>query len=290
MTGWLKGLKTFFEMIKVEHSIFALPFAYLGLILAEKSWPSGRLWFWVTLAMVSFRSMGMALNRIIDARIDVLNPRTRDRAIPAGKIKLSAVWIITAVCFAIFEYSTYRLSSLCFLLSPIPVFLAGLYPFTKRFTWFSHLILGIILGIAPYGAWLAGRDEFSWVPGAIMIGVMAWVSGFDVIYALQDIDFDRSHGLYSFPARFGFQKSVMLARALHGVTILSWFFAGVLAGCGWFYFAGILVAAVFLIREHWLIRSFGLQKIEEAFFMMNGAISVIVFAAVAGEYTLFKAV
>jgi len=180
----------FLEMIKFEHSIFALPFAYLGLVLGEGGWPRWNLFLWVTVAMVSFRTMAMALNRIIDIEIDRDNPRTESRALPKGRLNIPFVWLASLVSFVIFEFSAYRLGPLCLALSPIPVALAWLYPWTKRFTWFSHLILGIILGIAPYGAWLASRDAFSWVPGFLFLGVATWVAGFDIIYALQDQDFD----------------------------------------------------------------------------------------------------
>ncbi|MBI3313954.1 MAG: UbiA family prenyltransferase [Candidatus Omnitrophica bacterium] len=268
---------TFCEMIKIEHSIFALPFAYLGLILAEGGLPRPHLFFWVTVAMVSFRSFGMSLNRLIDRSIDKLNPRTENRALPAGKIKTSTVWLITAVCFLIYEISAYLLGPVCFSLSLIPVFLAWLYPWTKRFTWLSHFVLGIILGIAPYGAWLASRGEFSWIPGFLMLGIATWVAGFDMIYALLDVEFDRRQGLYSFPARFGQSLSMKVTQGLHFVTITAWVFMGIEAGLGMVYFSGLLLVSFFLVREHWLIKSFGLAKLEEAFFSMNAVVSIAIF-------------
>jgi len=279
-------VSVFLEMIKFEHSIFALPFAYLGLFLAENGWPRIVLFLWVTVAMVSFRTMGMALNRLVDASIDALNPRTQNRALPAKKISFPFVWLAVFCSFAIFELSALKLGRLCFFLSPIPVFLAVIYPWTKRFTWFSHFILGIILGIAPYGAWLASRAEFSWVPGLMMLGVASWVAGFDVIYALQDEEFDREQGLYSFPVRFGFQKSLILTQILHVVTLSAWLAAGWLAGLGWIYLLGMLVVTVFLLREHWLVRSFGIKKLGEAFFSMNAIVSVAVLVATVADYCL----
>ena len=273
--------QTFLEMIKFEHSIFALPFAYLGLILAEGGWPRLHLFILVTLAMVSFRTLAMALNRIFDLQIDAQNPRTQSRALPAGKLKTSFVWTAAAISFLIFEASAYFLGPLCFFLTPIPVFLAALYPFLKRFTWFSHFVLGIILGIAPYGAWLASRGEFSWIPGLLTIGVTAWVAGFDIIYALQDLDFDKKNGLYSIPSRFGSGAALNLTRILHLITLAAWFAAGKLYGLGWIYATGLLAAALFLIREHVLVEKHGLKKLEEAFFTMNAVISVTVFAAAA---------
>lgn len=284
MTAFIQKAKVFLEMIKFEHSIFALPFAYLGMILGEQGWPRLSLFCWVTLAMVSFRTMGMALNRLIDANIDGMNPRTRQRAIPAGKLKASFVWAATFVSFIIFEGAAYQLGPACFRLTPVPVFLAFLYPFLKRFTWFSHLILGMILAIAPYGAWLASRGEFSWVPGLISIGVMTWVCGFDMIYAMQDVEFDQKHGLYSFPSRFSSTSALKLTKVLHAVTLLTWSYAGHLAGLGLVYQLGMLVVAAFLVREHWLVHSAGLTKIDEAFFTMNAVTSVAVLVAAILDY------
>ena len=275
----LQKFKIFLEMIKFEHSIFALPFAYLGLFLGAKGFPSLRVFFWVTTAMVSFRTLGMGLNRLIDHSIDARNPRTTQRALPSQKLTRQYVWIWAFMSFLIFEGSAYALGPLCFALTPIPVFLAVLYPFMKRFSWLSHFVLGSILGIAPYGAWLAAYPHFSWIPGLITLGVLFWVAGFDMIYALQDESFDRSSGLYSVPAKFGKDPSLLLTRLLHLLTMILWSAAGWLYGLGWIYFAGLFLAAVFLIREHWLVQSFGLEKIEEAFLKMNAVVSIALFVA-----------
>lgn len=281
--GWMKNIfaKTalFLEMIKFEHSLFALPFAYLGLFFAEKRVPGFVLFFWITIAMVSFRTMAMALNRLQDRTIDAENPRTRGRALPQKKMKASFVWLAAAVSFLIFEGSAYRLGNLCFWLSPVPVFLAWIYPLTKRFTWLSHFVLGLVLGIAPYGAWIASRQAFGWEPVFLTAGVMFWVAGFDMIYALQDIDFDIQHGLFSFPSRFGIAVTLKFARLFHGVSILCWGVAGVIAGMGFCYWIGLGVAAGFLIREHRLVRSFGIARINEAFFFMNAIVSITLFLA-----------
>ena len=273
-------------MIKVEHSIFALPFAYLGLVFArETRWT---VWVGVTIAMVSFRTMGMAANRLIDRKIDAANPRTAGRALPSGKLKSSFVWQAAVVSFLVFEISAFQLNRLCFLLSPIPLFLAWVYPLAKRFTWLSHFVLGIILGIAPYGAWLAGRAEFSWAPGFLTLGVTAWVAGFDMIYALQDIAFDRSARLHSFPARFGQPAALAAAAFLHAGTLIAWTFAGREAGTGILFYAGIAAAGLFLLREHWLVRSFSLKKIEEAFFTMNALVGLTVLIASIADISFRK--
>ena len=268
-------LKTFLEMIKFEHSLFALPFAYLGLILARE--PRLNVWLWVTVAMISFRTMSMALNRVIDRFIDQENPRTQTRALPQGIMKPAFVWQATFISFFIFEWSAFQLGGLCLALSPIPVCLTILYPYAKRFTWFSHFILGIILGIAPYGAWIASQGAFAWAPGFLMIGVASWVAGFDIIYALQDVDFDRQFGLFSIPARFSEKIALRLTRFLHVLTLAAWAAAGWQAEFGFFYFLGVGVATVFLFREHWLVKSFELKRLEEAFFKMNAIISLSVF-------------
>ena len=276
----IKKLIVFFKDIKLEHSLFALPFAYLGLFFAEKKLPNFFLFFWVTVAMISFRTMAMVLNRLLDRAIDAENPRTQNRALPRKKLQAGLVLSAAFFSLLIFEWSAYALGPLCFALSPIPVFLAGVYPLAKRFTWLSHFMLGLILGIAPYGAWIASRQEFGWVPAFLTAGVMCWVAGFDMIYALQDIDFDIKRGLFSFPARFGIAVTLKLTRLLHAVSVLCWLAAGFLAGMGFCYWAGLAVVAGFLIRENQLVRSFGITRINEAFFLMNAVVSITLFLAV----------
>lgn len=279
-------VKVFFQDIKLEHSLFALPFAYLGLFFAEKKVPSLFLFVWITVAMVSFRTMAMALNRLLDRKIDAENPRTCDRGLPQKKMRAGFVWLAVVVSFLIFEGSAYKLGGLCFWLSPVPVALAVIYPFTKRFTWFSHFVLGLILGIAPYGAWIASREAFGWTPAFLTAGVMLWVAGFDMIYALQDIDFDIKRGLYSFPARFGIAVTLKFTRLLHLLAVLCWAAAGFLNGAGLIYWFGGGLVAYFLIREHQLVRSSGIAKMNEAFFIMNAVVSLVLFFAVVFDVTL----
>ncbi len=282
--GWMKNtfakFGLFLEMIKFEHSIFALPFAYLGLFFAEKKVPSFFLFFWITVAMVSFRTMAMALNRLLDRAIDAENSRTRGRALPQKKIPTGFVWLAVLASFLVFEGSAFTLGPLCFWLSPFPVLLAWGYPLTKRFTWFSHFVLGLVLGIAPYGAWIASRGSWGWTPAFLTAGVMMWVAGFDMIYALQDIDFDRQRGLYSVPAKFGEARTLQITQGLHGLAVLCWGVAGFLNGAGWVYGLGLVLVAYFLVREHQLIRSFGVAKMNEAFFLMNAVVSLTLLVAV----------
>ncbi len=272
-------IRIFLSDIKLEHSLFALPFAYLGLFFAEKKMPGFFLFFWITIAMVSFRTMAMGLNRLLDRTIDGENPRTQGRALPLKKIRPGFVWLAVAVSLLVFEWSAYKLGPLCFWLSSIPVALAGIYPLTKRFTWLSHFVLGLVLGIAPYGAWIASRGSFGWTPAFLTAGVMLWVAGFDMIYALQDKDFDQKRGLYSVPALFGEARTIQITRLLHGVALLCWGVAGFLNGAGWIYALGLIVVAYCLVREHRLVRSFGVAKINEAFFLMNAVVSFTLFAA-----------
>ncbi|MCB9800093.1 MAG: UbiA family prenyltransferase [Candidatus Omnitrophica bacterium] len=280
MVKFFRKIQVFLEMIKFEHSIFALPFAYLGLFLAARGWPQPDKFLWVTVAMVSFRTLGMGLNRIIDRAIDHANPRTSQRALPAGLLTPGFVWAMSLFCLAVFEGAASRLNPLCLRLSWIPVLLAFLYPWLKRFTWLSHWILGIILGIAPYGAWLAVRESFSWIPGFLTLGVTAWVAGFDILYALQDETFDRTYGLFSIPSRFGQKVSLWLVKVLHLAAFLFWLSSGFLAGLGDVFFFGMMVIAVFLIRENWLVHRFGLEKLGQAFFTTNAVVSILIFVFV----------
>jgi 4-hydroxybenzoate polyprenyltransferase len=275
----IKKIILFLKDIKFEHSLFALPFAYLGLVLAEGRMPSAHLWIWVTAAMVSFRTLAMALNRLFDASIDARNPRTQGRAIPSGKLSKGSVIAVSFLSLLLFEISAFILGPLCFLLSPVPFVLAAVYPVMKRVSWISHFVLGSVLAIAPYGAWIASRGEFAPAPTFLSLGVICWVAGFDMIYALQDLDFDREEGLHSFPARFGRELTLAATKWLHFLSVFFWALAGFFDGRGWGFFAGILLAAFFLYRSYRLVRSYGVAKINEAFFVMNVVVSVGIFAA-----------
>lgn len=289
-TDWMRNifakLGLFLEMIKFEHSIFALPFAYLGLFFAEKKFPGTFLLMWITVAMVCFRTMAMAVNRLFDQEIDAENPRTQGRALPQKKLRPGFVWAAAVLSLFVFEWSAWKLGELCLWLSPIPLALAWLYPFMKRFTWLSHFILGLVLGIAPYGAWVASRGALDWAPAFLTAGVTFWVAGFDMIYAIQDVDFDVKKGLYSFPARFGIAVTLKATRWLHVIAVLCWFAAGLCNGMGFCYWMGLMVVAGFLLREHQLVRAFGMAKINEAFFLMNAVVSVTLFLAVVFDVTL----
>jgi 4-hydroxybenzoate polyprenyltransferase len=282
----LSKIRVFLDLIKFEHSIFALPFAYLGLFLAEGGLPRAHLFFWVTVAMVTIRTSAMCLNRLIDQPIDEQNPRTKNRVQAIQILRRSVIWMITLVSILISGFAAYQLNFLCFILLPIPLLLIWVYPYLKRITWFSHFILGTILGIAPYGGWLASRAEWAWPPFILTIAVASWVSGFDLFYALQDVDFDRKQGLRSFPAQFGTDRAIFVAKLLHGVTLLALGIFGVMVHLGLWYWAGWLIAAGLIFREHRLVGRFGLAKINEAFFNMNALVSVVIFIAMTLELTL----
>jgi len=274
-------IKTFFDLIKFEHSVFALPFAYLGLFLAEGGLPGPTLFVWVTVAMVAIRTTAMAVNRLIDSRDDEENPRTHARAQSIRLLTRPVIWAAVFVSVGIFMFAASRLHPICFRLAPVPIVLVWVYPYLKKITWLTHFCLGLILGIAPYGGWLASRGEWSWTAGLLTIAVTCWVAAFDMFYALQDVEFDRAKGLNSFPACFGVSKTILAARLLHGVTLLTLVYLGASLRLGFWYWAGWVIAFGLIAREHQLIARFGLAKINEAFFNMNAWVSVAIFVGTA---------
>lgn len=281
-------VKIYLEMIKFQHSIFALPFAYLGAFLSQMKVPSFITIFWITIAMVGARSFAMAMNRLIDAEIDRRNPRTADRALPKKLISIPNVILFTIISLGLFLLAVYNLAPICRYLWPFIVIPFVVYPYTKRVTWLSHFVLGICLGLAPVGAWIAVTNTFSLEPFLIGSAVILWVAGFDIFYAIQDIDFDCRHKLYSIPARFGIKTSLTLTKLLHitSITILIWL--GIRLDLGLFYFIGVVVAAILLAYENSLIKANDLSRLNQAFFTMNGVISVVMFCFVAFEVILGK--
>lgn len=270
-------------MIKFQHSIFALPFAFFGAFLAEKKVPELITILWITLAMIGARSFAMALNRIIDIKIDRRNPRTAGRALPKRSLSVFDAGLFALISFVLFLLAVYNLSPICRYLWPFVVIPFVIYPYTKRFTWLSHFVLGFCLGLAPIGAWVAITNTFS--PETFLIGgaVLLWVAGFDIIYAIQDIDFDRQQRLFSIPAKFGIKRSLELARLLHIASMMLLIGLGVYINLGLFYFAGVIIAAILLIYEHSMVKPDDLSKLNLAFFTMNGIISVVMFCFVALE-------
>jgi len=273
----LSSLRLFLETIRFSHTIFALPFALTGAILAADGFPSLGQTLWIIAAMVGARTAAMGLNRLIDTGIDGMNPRTRDRAIPSGLLgkKTVSVWI--GVSVALFLLAAHQLNPLCFSLTPVALFLLLSYSYCKRFTSLCHVALGICLAAAPVGAWIAVRGDVSLPPLLLGGAVIFWVAGFDILYALQDMDFDRSAGLHSIPARLGAGGALLTARLFHVVTVGMLAALGIAAKMGPVYTAGMITVAALLVYEHSLVREGDLSRLNAAFFTANGYISCAVF-------------
>ncbi len=279
----MSRLRSFFVLIRFEHSVFALPFAYLGLLLGNKNWPGFPVFFWVTVAMVALRTAGMSWNRLVDEPLDALNSRTRYRLGLITEVSRPVIWAGTVFGLLMFVAASYFLNPLCFYLSPVPVVLIMIYPYLKKFTWCSHFFLGMILGIAPIGAWLAGTGVWSWQPVLLFAAVWAWVSGFDLLYALQDMDSDRELGLKSFPSRFGFFKTVNLSVVLHGAAIVCLALFGWANGRKIWYGISVVIASILLAYGHAIVRRYGLKRIQEAFYGTNAWIGFVVLIGVILE-------
>jgi 4-hydroxybenzoate polyprenyltransferase len=272
-------VRVFLEMIKFSHTIFALPFAFTGALLAARGVPTLGQVGWIVCAMVGARTAAMGLNRVIDADIDARNPRTSGRAIPAGLLGRGAVLLFVALSILLMVFAAHMLNPLCLYLSPVALGFILLYSYCKRFTALAHVVLGICLAGAPLGAWIAIRGEASLPAYLLALAVLFWVSGFDILYALQDLEFDRNSGLHSIPVRLGVTGSLWTSRLFH--LVACGFLIGVYftMNLGPFYLAGIVAACGMLLYEHWLLRGGKLECLDAAFFNMNGYISVTIFCA-----------
>ena len=279
----LRKLHITLDMIKFEHTIFALPFAFIGALLARKGLPT--LWQigWIVAAMVGARSAAMAFNRIADAHYDKLNPRTSGRALPRGTLSVQFAVIFTIAMSGLFIFSAWELNSLCFYLSfPTLVILLS-YSYTKRFTSLSHIVLGFSVGCAPLAAWLAIRGQFAWPPVLLSASVMFWVAGFDLIYALQDVEFDRTAKLFSLPSKWGIGPALRISTLFHSATIILLSATAFLSGLGWMAFAGIAIVAGILYWEHQIVTPQDLSRINVAFFNLNGYVSILLLLTFAGD-------
>jgi 4-hydroxybenzoate polyprenyltransferase len=276
-TGLLARISLFLEMIRFSHTVFALPFALMGAILAARGVPDGRTLFWVLVAMVGARSGAMGMNRYADRDLDALNPRTRERALPRGLIRPGQVLFLVAVSFSLLLLAAYNLNPLCLALAPVAILLLAGYSYTKRFTSLSHLILGLCLAFAPIGAWIAVAGRLDLAPVILGGAVLCWVAGFDILYALADITFDRAHRLFSIPARLGERAGLAVSLLLHALTPLLLAAVGVLLDLGAWYYAGVLFVLLLLILEHAIVRRYGLSRLELAFFNVNGVLSIVIF-------------
>jgi 4-hydroxybenzoate polyprenyltransferase len=282
-TAALRYPRLFLSLVKFEHTIFALPFAYIGAFLAVDGVPGGADLLWITVAMVGARSLAMALNRLIDAGIDARNPRTAGREIPRGALRPWQVVLFCLASLAVFLVAVWQLEPIVRWLWPIPVAGFVIYPYLKRATWLSHFWLGAVDGLAPVGAWAAVTNELpleAWLLGA---AVAFWVAGFDVLYALFDLEHDRAHGLHSVPARFGVPAAFAVARACHVLTVVFLALAGILLAAGVFYWLGVAVVAGLLLYEHLLVSPQDTSRLDMAFFTMNGVISVTFFVFVGAD-------
>jgi 4-hydroxybenzoate polyprenyltransferase len=273
----------FARLVKIEHTIFALPFAYVGAMLAVGGIPDGHDVLWITIAMVGARSLAMALNRLIDAGIDAANPRTAGRELPSGALTIGAVVLFCAVALFVFLVAVWQLDPIVRWLWPIPVAGFVIYPYLKRFTWLCHVWLGVIDGLAPVGAWAAVKGELPWQAWALGGAVAAWVAGFDLFYSLFDVAVDRAQGLHSWAVRWGEEGVFVGARALHLLTVGLLAIAGLGLDVGGWYWFGVLLVGVLLGYEHALVRPNDLRRLDAAFFTMNGVISIAFFVFVAAD-------
>ena len=287
--GFLSKLKTTLEMIKFEHTLFALPFAFLGAVLAAEGLPTWWQILWITVAMAGARSAAMTFNRIADKEIDAENPRTAKRELPTGKLSVRFAWVFLFVSIAIFETAAYMLNWLTFALSPIALISVMGYSYAKRFTAFAHLLLGWALAISPTAAWIAVRGTIdSEIPLLLSLLVLMWTAGFDVMYACQDYEFDRKAGLRSIPARFGIRNSLWIARLFHFQAFIVLLLLYVVTGLGWLALIGVLAVGALLVYQHTLVRPTDLSRMNAAFFTTNAFVSVILFVTFGGAVFLTK--
>jgi len=278
--AFIDKTRNLLEMIKFSHTVFAFPFALMGATLASLvsgSVPSIGQIFWICVAMVGARSSAMGLNRIIDARIDAGNPRTATRHIPAGKVSRREAWLFVSISTLMMLGAAWMLNPLCFILAPVALALFVLYAYCKRFTSLAHIVLGICLAGAPIGAWIALRGDLQWPVVVLGLAVLFWVAGFDIFYALQDVDFDRRKGLHSIPARLGNAPAILVGKVFHGMMVALLALLPLGVPLGWIYYLGLFVVCCLIAYEHRLVKLDDLTKLDAAFFNMNGYISVTIF-------------
>jgi 4-hydroxybenzoate polyprenyltransferase len=280
----METLGLFLRMIKFEHTVFALPLAYVGAVLGADGWPKWQKALLILGAMVGARTAAMAFNRLADHTYDSLNPRTRHRELPAGKLRRSVVTMLLGASILLFILCALALNPWCFYFSPLALFVVLGYSFTKRFTWTSHLFLGLSLAFAPAGGYLAVAGRLDWPVVLIAAGVICWVAGFDVIYACQDIGFDKEAGLHSIPVRVGIRRALWFSSVIHLVAFALFLWAGSLAALSWPYFAAVLIIGILLVLEHRLVGPENFDRINAAFFTINSYVSVTLLAGVVAAF------
>jgi 4-hydroxybenzoate polyprenyltransferase len=269
------------SLVRIEHTVFALPFAYVGALLSVDGWPGLANMVWITVAMVGARTLAMSLNRLVDAEIDARNPRTATRELPSGALSRMQVLLLCGLALAVFLLAVFQLDPIVRWLWPIPVAMFLIYPYLKRITWLCHVWLGACLGLAPIGAWLAVTGTAPWEAWAIGGGVLLWVAGFDLFYSLFDLDHDRAEGLHSWAVRFGERGVLVGARAFHAGAVVLFAAAGLGLDVSFFYWLGVVATASLLVYEHSLVRPGDLRRLDAAFFTMNGVLSIVFFVFVA---------
>ena len=269
------------DSIRFEHSVFALPFAYLGMILAANGLPTGGQVLWITVAMIAARTLAMSVNRLVDRHIDLLNPRTASRALPAGRLRSAEMFAMATVSLVVFLAAAAMLNTTALVLAPLAALIVVTYSYSKRFTWLSHFWLGFADGIAPAGGWIGVTGTLPWDAVLLALAVTTWVAGFDLIYQCMDRDFDIAHGLHTIPATWGNAVSLWWAKAMHVLTIASLVAVGAVMSLAWPFYIGVLIAASLLAYEHRLVKPNDLSKVGVAFFNINGCIAVTVFGFTA---------
>ena len=267
-------LKTYLDLVRFEHTLFALPFAYGGMLLAARGWPGWSIFLWVTVAMIGARTAAMALNRLIDRTLDAANPRTAGRHLPRGVVKPAEVLVLAFVGLLCLTLAAFNLNSLTAQLLPVAVFFLVGYSYTKRFTWLCHFWLGLTIGAATAGGCIAVTGAFEPALFALWAGTAFWLAGFDILYATQDYTFDLENGVYSVPARFGIPTALQIARVCHALTWAFFLLTGILHGSGWIYYLGVAFVGVVLLYEHQLVKPSDLSKVDKAFFQANVVVSL----------------
>jgi len=282
----LNKIQKFLTMIDFGHSLFGLPFAYLGAFLAAQGVPTLAQLGWITVAMVAARSAALCLNRLIDRKIDRANPRTADWIMASGQLSVSWVWALVFVFFALLFWAAAQLNPLCVKLAPLAVAVLWIYSYTKRFTWWCHFILGLAIGIGPVGAWIAITGTFDWQPFVTGLAVACWIAGFDTMYACQDIEFDRANHLHSIPARFGAEGALRFSSGFHLLTVVFLILTGLINQLGVLYYGGVAFTAVLLAYEHKIVSPADLSKVNFASFRINHYVGLIIFIMAVADLLL----
>ena len=284
----LQKIKTYGNLVMFSHTIFSLPFAVISMLIAANGMPHFSVFLWITVAFLGARTGANAMNRLIDKDIDAKNPRTANRHMPRGIVKSYEVIIITAVSFLFLAIAAYMLNPLCFKLLPVAIFLFFLYSYTKRFTWACHIVLGIICGGAPVGAWIAVTGRFAWTPFILGAASALWVSGFDIIYGSQDVEFDKKEGLYSIPSVFGVKNSLLISRLFHVATVVILVLIYFIANMSWLYLIGVGAVAWLLYKEHTMVSPTNLTNVNIASYNINQLVSIVFFIFSAADIFLMR--